>query len=54
MIDYPDVVETAAIKCKSSQNSKSNINMQNTLFFSSSLLKHLHTYMCFTPFFFFK
>lgn len=29
MIDYPDVVETTAIKCKSSQNSKSSINMQN-------------------------
>lgn len=29
MIDYPDVVETIAIKCKSSQNIKSSINMQN-------------------------
>lgn len=42
MIDYPDVVETTAIKYKSSQNSKSSINMQNaqiTFFFPSSLLK---------------
>lgn len=54
MIDYPDVVETTAIKCKSSQNSKSSINMQNvqiSFFFSSSLLKHFHTYVYLAPFF---
>lgn len=56
MIDYPDVVETTAIKCKSSQNSKSSINMQNVqisffFFFSSSLLKRFHTYVYLAPFF---
>lgn len=54
MIDYPDVVEATAIKCKSSQNSKSSINMQNvqiSFFFSSSLLKRFHTYVYLAPFF---
>lgn len=40
MIDSPDVVETTAIKCKSSKNSKRSINMQNaqiTIFFSPQL-----------------
>lgn len=58
MIDSPDVVETTAIKCKSSKNSKRSINMQNaqiTFFFPpSSLLKRFHTYVCFAPLIFYS
>lgn len=53
MIDYPDVVETTAIKCKSLENSESSINMQNTqrtVFFSSSFLQCFYTYLYLAPF----
>lgn len=52
MIDYPDVVETTAIKCKSPENSESRINMQNTqrTAFSSFFLQCFYTYLCLAPF----